>query len=162
MNRSLKQSLWVLALGLAFTGLSATSLTAAVPAKQGQDQDRNQNRDRNDNQYERANFQQGLQDGQHDRQYGGNRSDHQQPNNANDLRAYDEGYRQGFRNTAANQQYGRTAPLTFFEQGVRDGQHDRQFGGNRNDHQQPRNGSNRRAYRDGYRQGYRTTDVRYN
>jgi hypothetical protein len=152
MNRILKQSLWVLALGVAFTGLSTTSLAAAVPALQDQDR-----RDRNDNQYQRANFQQGVQDGQHDRQYGGNRSDHQQPNDPNELRAYEEGYRQGFRNTAPNRENERTAPLTFFEQGVRDGQHDRQYGGNRSDHQQPRNGNNRRSYRDGYKQGFRNT-----
>src|SRR6266850_987235 len=99
MNRNLKQSLWVLALGIAFTGLSTSSLAAAVPAQQGQDQDRNQNRDRNDNQYgDRGYFQQGLQDGEHDRQFGGNRSDHQQPNDANDLRAYRDGYKHGYRN----------------------------------------------------------------
>jgi hypothetical protein len=157
MNRILRQSLWVLALGVAFTGLSTTSLAAAVPAQQGQDQDRNQNPDRNEGQYQRANFQQGVQDGQHDRQYGGNRSDHQQPNDPNDLRAYEEGYRQGFRNTAPNQQEYRNAPLSFFEQGVRDGQHDRQFGGNRSDHSQPRSGRNLRSYRDGYKQGFRNT-----
>jgi hypothetical protein len=41
-------------------------------------------------------FEQGLRDGRSDRQNGGNRSDHQQPNDANNLRAYRDGYRQGF------------------------------------------------------------------
>jgi len=102
MNRNLKKSIWVLALGIAFTGLSTPSLAAAVPAPQDQDQDRNQNRDRNDNEVgDKRYFQQGLQDGQHDRQYGDNHSDRQQPYNANDLRAYQDGYKQGFRNTAS-------------------------------------------------------------
>jgi hypothetical protein len=39
-----------------------------------------------------------LRDGQSDRQYG-SRSDHQQPSNGNDLRAYQDGYRQGFQNS---------------------------------------------------------------
>jgi hypothetical protein len=102
MNRNLKQSIWVLALGIAFTGFSAPHLAAAVPAQQDQDQDRNQNRDRNDNQNDvRTYFRQGFQDGQHDRQFGGNRSDHPQPNDANDLRAYRNGYTQAFGNTTS-------------------------------------------------------------
>ncbi len=85
MNRNLKQSLWVLALGIAFTGFSTTS-RAALPAQRDLDQDRNQNRTRNDNpKGDRVYFQQGVQDGQHDRQFGGNRSEHPQPNDA-DLR----------------------------------------------------------------------------
>jgi hypothetical protein len=47
-------------------------------------------------------FDQGLQDGRHDRQYGGNRSDHQQPRNSNDLSAYRDGYKHGFRNISTN------------------------------------------------------------
>jgi hypothetical protein len=104
MNRDLKQSLWVLALGIAFTGFSTTSRAAAAPAQQdqNQDQDRDQNRDRNDSQKaDRTYFQQGLQDGQHDRQFGGTRSDHPQPSNRNDLRAYRDGYKQGFRDTTS-------------------------------------------------------------
>jgi len=102
MNRNLKQSLWVLALGIAFTGVSTTSRAAALPAQQGQDQERSHYRERNDNQTgDRVYFQQGVQDGQHDRQFGGNRSEHPQPTNANDLRAYRDGYKQGIRNTTS-------------------------------------------------------------
>ncbi len=159
MNRNLKQTIWVLALGIAFTGLSTTGLTAAVPAQQypaQQDQDRNQNRDRKDNQFgDRGYFQQGLQDGEHDRQFGGNRTDHQQPNYGNDARAYPDGYRQGFRNTSPEQQTYRSRSVNYFEQGLRDGQHDRQYGGNRTDHQQPNSGNDARAYRDGYKHGFR-------
>jgi hypothetical protein len=102
MNRNLKQSLWVLALAIAFTGFSTNSRAAALPAQQAQDQDRNQNRTRNDNQRgDLAYFQQGVQDRQHDRQFGGNRSEHPQPSDANELRAYRNGYKQGFRNTTS-------------------------------------------------------------
>ena len=88
----------MLALGIAFTGFSTTSRAAALPAQQGQDQERSHNQERNDNQ---VHFQQGVQDGQHDRQFGSNRSEHPQPNDANDLRAYRNGYKQGFRNTSS-------------------------------------------------------------
>jgi hypothetical protein len=92
MNRNLKQSLWVLALGIAFTGFSVTSRAAALPAQQGQNQERNDNQ---------VYFQQGVQDGQHDRQFGGNRSEHPQPSDANELRAYRNGYKQGIRNATS-------------------------------------------------------------
>jgi len=98
MNRNLKQSLWVLALGIVFTGLSTSSRAAALPAPQGQDQERSHYQERNDNQ---VYFQQGVQDGQHDRQFGSNRSDHAQLTDAKDLRAYRDGYKQGVRNTAS-------------------------------------------------------------
>ncbi len=151
MNRNLKKSVWVLALGIAFTGLSTTGIAAAVPAQQGQDHDHN------DHQYgDRGAFQQGLRDGQHDRQFGGNRDDHQQPNDASDLQAYRDGYRQGFRNTASNnEQNDRGRNVSYFEQGLWDGQHDRQYGGRRDDHQQPNGGRDLSAYRKGYKQGFR-------
>ena len=167
MNRNLKQSVWVLALGIAFTGLSTSRLTAAAPAQQdqgrGQDQDqdqnRNENRDRNNNNQfaDRGYFQQGVLDGQHDRQFGGNRNDHQQPSNKNDRRTYQDGYKQGFKNAASYQQNDRSGNVSYFDQGLRDGQHDRQYGSNRSYHQQPRNGNDRRAYQDGYKQGYGNT-----
>jgi hypothetical protein len=153
MNRNLKKSVWVLALGIAFTGLGTTGITAAVPPQQGQDHDRNDHQNGN-----RGSFQQGLRDGQHDRQFGGNRDDHQQPNDANDLQAYQDGYRQGFRNTAPNPNYeenNRGRNVSYFEQGLWDGQHDRQYGGSRSDHQQPGGGRDLSAYRKGYKQGFR-------
>lgn len=102
MHRNLMPSLWVLALGIAFTGLSAPSRAAAVPPQQAQDQDRSQNRDRNHNQKgDPLYFQQGVQDGQHDREFGSNRADHPQPTDANDLRAYRDGYKQGIRNSTS-------------------------------------------------------------
>jgi hypothetical protein len=156
-----KQSLWVLAVGIAITELYTPNVSSAAsawqePGQQDRDHDRNQNPDRNDEQRgERWFFQQGVQDGQHDRQYGGNRSDHQQPGDATDRRAYRNGYKQGFRNTAYIQRNDRREKVNYFEEGVRDGQHDRQYGGNRSDHQQPANGNDGRVYRDGYKQGFR-------
>src|SRR6266446_8100914 len=82
MNRNLRKSLWVLALGIAFAGLSTTSRAVALPAQQDKDQERSHYQERNNNQ---VYFQQGVQDGQHDRQFGGNRSEHPQPSDA-DLR----------------------------------------------------------------------------
>jgi len=102
MNRNLKKSIWVLALGIAFTGFCSPSLAAALPAQQDQNNDRNPNQARNDTEVgDRMYFQQGLQDGQHDRQNGDNHSDRQQPNDANDLRAYQDGYKQGFENSTS-------------------------------------------------------------
>jgi hypothetical protein len=98
MNRNLKQSLWVLALGIACTGFNATSRAAALPAQRGYDQKRSHYRESNDNQ---VYFQQGVQDGQHDRQFGGNRSEHPQPSDASELRAYRNGYKQGIRNVTS-------------------------------------------------------------
>src|ERR1700687_2123466 len=138
MNRNLKQSLWVLALGISFTGLSTTSLAAAVPAQQDQDQYRNQDQDRNDNQRgARWYFQQGLQDGRHDRQYGGKRSDPQQPRNSNDLSVYRDGYKHGFRNIPTSEPQRQEVIVNYFEQGLRDGQSDRQTGASRTDPPQP-------------------------
>jgi hypothetical protein len=154
--RNLKQSLWVLALGISFTGLSTTSLAAAVPAQQDQDQYRNQDQDRNDNQRgARWYFQQGLQDGRHDRQYGGNRSDHQQPRNSNALSVYRDGYNHGFRNIPTNEPQRQGVIVNYFEQGLRDGQSDRQTGASRTDHPQPSDSNDLSAYRDGYKHGYR-------
>jgi hypothetical protein len=104
MNRNLRRSLWVLALGIAFTGLSTITLGAAAPAQQDQGQYRQQDQERNDNHRgARWYFQQGLQDGRHDRQYGGSRSNHQQPRDSDDISAYRDGYKHGYRNIPTNE-----------------------------------------------------------
>ena len=79
MNQNLKRSLWVMALGMAFAGFGKPSRAAAIPAKQGQEQDRYKNQERKDNQ--------------------NGDSEHPRPSDANDLRAYEDGYKQGSRNT---------------------------------------------------------------
>jgi hypothetical protein len=86
-----------------------------------------------------------LRDGQHDRQYGGKRSYHQQPSNKNDRRAYQDGYKQGYANSGYNQQNDRSRNVNYFEQGVRDGESDRQNGASRQDHQQPNDTNDLRA-----------------
>ena len=92
--------------------------------------------------------------------YGGNRSYHQQTGNMSDHRAYQDGYKQGYANTAYNQQNDLSRNVNYFEQGVRDGESDRQNGASRRDHQQPNDANDLRAYEDGCRQGYRSPDGR--
>jgi hypothetical protein len=98
-----KRSLWVMALGMAFAGFATPSWAAAVPAQQSQEQDRDKNQERKDDQNgDKRHFQQGFQDAQHDRQSGANRSEHPRPSDANNLRAYEDGYKQGSRNTTTS------------------------------------------------------------
>ena len=102
MSRT-KRSLWVMALGMAVAGFGTPSRAAAVPAQQGQEQDRDKKEERKDDQNgDKRHFQQGFQDAQHDRQSSANRSEHPRPSDANDLRAYEDGYKQGSRNTTAS------------------------------------------------------------
>ena len=96
-----KRSLWVIALGMAFAGFGTPSRGAAAPAQQSQDRDKNQERKDNQN-VDKKNFQQGFQDAQRDRQVGGNRNGHPRPSDANDLRDYEDGYKQGSRNTTTS------------------------------------------------------------
>ena len=103
MNRNLRRTLWVTALGVAFAGFGAPSRAAAVPAQQSQEQDRDKKEERKDDQSgDKKHFQQGFQDAQRDRQVGGNRNGHPRPSDANDLRAYEDGYKQGSRNTTTS------------------------------------------------------------
>ena len=92
-----------MALGMAFAGFGTPSGAAAVPAQQGQGQDRDKNQERKDSQNgDKEHFQQGFQDAQRDRQVGGNRNGHPRPSDASDLRAYQDGYKQGSRNTTTS------------------------------------------------------------
>ena len=92
-----------MALGMAFAGSGMLSRAAAVPAQQGQEQDRDKNQHYKDNQNgDKKHFQQGFQDAQRDRQVGGNRNGHPRPSNASDLRAYEDGYKQGSRNSTTS------------------------------------------------------------
>ena len=100
MNRNLRRTLWVMALGVAFAEFGTPSRAAA---QQGQEQDRDKNQERQENQNgDKKHFQQGFQDAQRDRQVGGNRNGHPRPSDANDLRAYEDGYKQGSRNTTTS------------------------------------------------------------
>src|ERR1700730_5145819 len=98
-----KRSLWVMALGMAFAGSASPSRAAAVQPQQSQEQDRDKSQERKDNQNgDKKHFQQGFQDAQHDRQVGAKRSEHPRPSGANDLRAYEDGYKQGSGNTTTS------------------------------------------------------------
>ena len=98
-----KRSLWVMAFGMTFAGFGTPSWAAAVPGQQSQAQDGDKKEERKDNQNgDTKHFQQGFQDAQDDRQSGANRSEHPRPSDANNLRAYEDGYKQGSRNTTTS------------------------------------------------------------
>src|ERR1700692_3081007 len=94
MKLNIRKAIWIFALAVAVTAFVTPKLAAAQST---QDQSRDQ-ANRNDN----ANnlmYQQGLNHGQADR---ANNQAHQyrlQPNNADDRRAYESGYDQGFQNS---------------------------------------------------------------
>src|ERR1700686_1787553 len=102
MKLNRQKTIWIFALAVTFTML----VTPMVAAAQQSQQDQNHSRaDSNDN----ANnlmYQQGLSHGQADR---ANNQAHQyrlEPNNADDRRAYESGYDQGYQNSRdANRDY---------------------------------------------------------
>jgi hypothetical protein len=134
-----KKAIWVFALAAMVT----TLVTPQVAAARQSQQDQNHSRaDSNDN----ANnlmYQQGLSHGQADR---ANNQSHQyrlEPNNADDRRAYESGYDQGYQNSRdANRDYreqngqygnrsepnGNVATQNGFQDGANEGLQDRQAG----------------------------------
>ncbi len=107
MKLNIRKAIWVFALAVAVTAFVTPKLAAA---QSQQDQSRDQaNRKYNAN---NLMYQQGLNHGQADRV---NNQAHQyrlQPNNADDRRAYESGYDQGYQNSAdANHAAGRM-PIT--------------------------------------------------
>ena len=138
MKLNIRKAIWVFALAVAVTAFVTPKLAAA---QSQQDQSRDQ-ANRNDN----ANnlmYQQGLNHGQADR---ANNQAHQyrlQPNNADDRRAYESGYDQGYQNSrdanpdyrGQNAHYGarsepndNVAARNGFQDGANDGLQDRQAG----------------------------------
>jgi hypothetical protein len=136
MKLNIRKAIWVFALAVAVTAFVTPKL---ADAQSQQDQSRDQ-ANRNDN----ANnlmYQQGLNHGQADR---ANNQAHQyrlQPNNADDRRAYESGYDQGYQNSrdanpsGQNAQYGarsepndNVASQNGFQDGANDGLQDRQGG----------------------------------
>lgn len=134
MKLNIQKAMGIFALAVAVTAFVTPKLAAA---QSQQDQSRDQ-ANRNDN----ANnlmYQQGLNHGQADR---ANNQAHQyrlQPNNADDRRAYESGYDQGFQNNRSadrndngqNGQYGpndNVAARNGFQDGANDGLQDRQAG----------------------------------
>src|ERR1700730_8961520 len=138
MKLNIRKAIWIFALAVAVTAFVTPKL---AEAQSQQDQSRDQ-ANRNDN----ANnlmYQQGLNHGQADR---ANNQAHQyrlQPNNADDRRAYESGYDQGYQNSrdadhdysGQNAQYraptpnmGNEAAQNGFQDGANDGLQDRQVG----------------------------------
>ena len=107
MKLNIRKDIWIFALAVVVTAFVAPTVVAA---QSQQDQNRDQ-ANRNDN----ANnlmYQQGLDHGQADRT---NNQAHQyrlQPNNADDRRAYESGYDQGYQNGRdANPDYRGRMPI---------------------------------------------------
>ena len=130
MKLNIRKEIWIFALAVAVTAFVTPKVAAA---QSQQDQSRDQ-ANRNDN----ANnlmYQEGLNHGQADRT---NNQAHQyrlQPNNADDRRAYESGYDQGYQNSRdANPDYrGQNAHYDVasqngFPDGANDGLQDRQGG----------------------------------
>jgi hypothetical protein len=138
MKLSIRKEIWIFALAVAVTAFVTPKVAAA---QSQQDQSRDQ-ANRNDN----ANnlmYQQGLNHGQADR---ANNQAHQyrlQPNSADDRRAYESGYDQGYQNSrdanpdyrGQNAHYGarsepndNVASQNGFQDGANDGLQDRQGG----------------------------------
>ena len=138
MKLNIRKAIWIFALAVAVTPFGTPPLAAA---QSQQDQSRDQ-ANRNDN----ANnlmYQEGLNHGQADRT---NNQAHQyrlQPNNADDRRAYESGYDQGYQNSRdANPDYrgqnahydarsepnDNVASQNGFQDGANDGLQDRQGG----------------------------------
>ena len=138
MKLNIRKEIWIFALAVAVTAFVTPKVVAA---QSQQDQSRDQ-ANRNDN----ANnlmYQEGLNHGQADRT---NNQAHQyrlQPNNADDRRAYESGYDQGYQNSRdANPDYrgqnahydarsepnDNVASQNGFQDGANDGLQDRQGG----------------------------------
>src|SRR6202035_558032 len=137
MKLNIRKAIWIFALAVAVTAFVTPKVAAA---QSQQDQSRDQ-ANRNDN----ANnlmYQQGLNHGQADR---ANNQAHQyrlQPNDADDRRAYESGYDQGYQNSrdadhdyrGQNAQYGaptgNVASHNGFQDGAMAGLQDRKVGHN--------------------------------
>ena len=135
MKLNIRKAIWIFALAVAVTAF-VTPKVAAAQSQQDQSRDQaNRNHSANNLMY-----QQGLNHGQADR---ANNQAHQyrlQPNDADDRRAYESGYDQGYQNSrdadhdyrGQNAQYGaptgNVASQNGFQDGANDGLQDRQVG----------------------------------
>src|ERR1700688_5170835 len=95
MKLNRQKTIWIFALAVTFTLL----VTPMVAAAQQSHQDQNHSRADSDDNANNLMYQQGLSHGQADR---ANNQAHQyrlEPNNADDRRAYESGYDQGYQNS---------------------------------------------------------------
>jgi hypothetical protein len=136
MKPNIRQAIWIFALAVAFTAFVMPKLAVAYQTQQDQ-------KDKQANSKDNANnlmYQQGFDHGQADR---ANNQPHQyrlQPNNADDRRAYESGYDQGYQNSpdanrdksgqqgARSEPDGNVAAQNGLQDGANDGLQDRQAG----------------------------------
>ena len=139
MKLSIRQAIWILALAFAVTAFVTPKLAAAYQTQQDHQDNQANSKDNANN----LMYQQGFDHGQADR---ANNQPHQyrlQPNNADDRRAYESGYDQGYQNTpdtnrgkngqntqqgARSEPDGNVATQNGFQDGANDGLQDRQAG----------------------------------
>src|SRR5579864_6083148 len=95
MKLNVRQAIWILALAVAVTAFVTPKLAAAYQSQQDQNNNQANSKDNANN----LMYQQGFDHGQADRT---NNQPHRyrlQPNNADDRRAYESGYDQGYQNS---------------------------------------------------------------
>jgi len=144
MKLNVRQAIWIFALAVAVTAFVTPKLTAAYQSQQDQNNNQANSKDNANN----LMYQQGFDHGQADRT---NNQPHRyrlQPNNADDRRAYESGYDQGYQNSRDANPYssrqnaqngarsepngsepnGNVATQNGFQDGANDGLQDRQAG----------------------------------
>src|SRR5579864_5661471 len=135
MNLNRRKAIWIFGLVVALTMLVTPQIAAAQQSQQDQNNSHPYTNDNANN----LMYQQGLSHGRADRT---NNQAHQyrlQPNNADDRRAYESGYDDGYQNNrdanridnVQNGQYGpndNLASRNGFQDGANDGLQDRQAG----------------------------------
>ena len=184
MKQQLRQGLWMLALAVLFTMFGVPTL-ARAQSQEGLEHGQGHNKDRdnrNDGAYNdadrynnNASYQQGMRQGEHDRQRNRERRYRYYSNNNQDRQAYAAGYDRGYeswnglRGERGNDQFGRNANPGFrmgYTDGSTDGQNDRRLNKQQKyglGYKHPDRGytssygdkdSYKQQYRVGYEQGY--------
>jgi len=184
MRINLRQGFWILALTVLFTTFGVPTLARAQSQEgmehgRGHDKDRDHghdnDRDDNNGYNNNARYQQGLNEGQNDRQRYHARRYRFNSNNDQDRRAYQAGYDRGYeswnglRGDRGNDQFGRNSNPGFrmgYTDGSTDGQNDRRLSKQQKyglGYKHPDRGyvssygdkdSYKQQYRAGYEQGY--------
>jgi len=139
MKLNIRQAIWIFALAVAVTAFVTPKLAAAYQSPQDQNNNQANSKDNANN----LMYQQGFDHGQADR---ANNQPHQyrlQPNSADDRRAYESGYDQGYQNSRDANPYssgqnaqngarpepnGNVATQNGLQDGANDGLQDRQAG----------------------------------
>jgi len=138
MKPNIRQAIWIFALAIAVTAFVTPKLAAADQPQDHQDNQTNSKDNANNLMY-----QQGFDHGQADRAKNQPHQYRLQPNSADDRRAYESGYDQGYQNSrdanpyssgqnaqngARSEPNGNVATQNGFQDGANDGLQDRQAG----------------------------------